>query len=180
MNSTIELNKVDFDSRVRRIYDCWRSATQDNSAYSSIAVADALLLFVGDPSPNGQPVTEPLGVRFQQWLLGYEFPSTFILFEEQKMTVLCSSSKAKVLSQFEGSLGGLPFEILPLAKINEPNNDAVPRFFAQCASKKRLGILREFHRGRLVDQWRNLFANTTEPTPQFVDIGPALSAIIQG
>lgn len=29
----------------------------------------------------------------QQWLLGYEFPATLILFEEQKITILASASK---------------------------------------------------------------------------------------
>jgi nucleosome binding factor SPN SPT16 subunit len=27
------------------------------------------------------------------WLLGYEFPSTLILFQKDKLTILCSASK---------------------------------------------------------------------------------------
>jgi hypothetical protein len=29
----------------------------------------------------------------QTWLLGYEFPSTFILFQKDKVSILCSASK---------------------------------------------------------------------------------------
>ncbi|KAJ6606068.1 FACT complex subunit Spt16, N-terminal lobe domain-containing protein [Mycena vulgaris] len=118
-----------------------------------------------------------MGTCFQQWLLGYEFPSTFILFKEQKMTILCSASKAKILSQIEGSSAIVPVEILALATSREPKNDAWPRFFARFASKKRVGILKEVHRGRLIDEWKELLADATE-TPKFVDMSPAVSAFM--
>ncbi|KAJ7650345.1 FACT complex subunit SPT16 N-terminal lobe domain-containing protein [Roridomyces roridus] len=64
----------------------------------------------------------------QQWLLGYEFPSTLILFGEDKVTILCSASKAKILSQIEGTSGPVPVEILAQAK-KEQTNDSLDRFF---------------------------------------------------
>ncbi|KAJ7607878.1 FACT complex subunit SPT16 N-terminal lobe domain-containing protein [Roridomyces roridus] len=91
----------------------------------------------------------------QQWLLGYEFPSTLILFGEDKVTILCSASKAKILSQIEGTLGPVPVEILAQAK-KEQTNDSLDRFFQLYASKKR----------------------AADSKPELVDMGPALSTFM--
>ncbi|KAJ7679219.1 FACT complex subunit Spt16, N-terminal lobe domain-containing protein [Mycena polygramma] len=168
----VDLNKSNWNSRVQRIYDGWRTA-EHNEEYSSIAGADALLLIAGDPALEDEPTRK--GIHFQQWLLGYEFPSTFILFECDKITILCSASKAEILSQIEGSSSVVPVEILAQAKGNEPANDAVPRFVALYASKKRVGTLSgEVHRGRLIEEWKKLLAGAFEPP--LVDMGPAVSA----
>ncbi|KAJ7771766.1 FACT complex subunit SPT16 [Mycena metata] len=171
----VELNKSVFRERVQRIYDGWRGAAQ-NEDYSSVANTDALLLVAGDPAPEDEPTRK--GTSVQTWLLGYEFPSTLILFEEQKITILCSASKAKILSQIEGSAGVVPVEILAQAKGKEPANDALPRFFALYASKKRVGTLtKEAHRGKLIDEWKKLLADAAEK-PELTDMSPALSAVM--
>ncbi|KAJ7929292.1 FACT complex subunit SPT16 [Mycena leptocephala] len=172
---SVKLNKSFWNSRVQRIYDGWRDAAQ-NEDYSSIAGADALLLFAGDPAPEDEPTRK--GTSVQLWLLGYEFPSTLILFEEQQITILSSASKAKILSQIEGSSNGVPVQILAQAKGKEPANDALPRFFALYASKKRVGTLqKEVHRGKLFDEWKKLLAGASEK-PELVDMAPALSAFM--
>ncbi|KAJ6488648.1 FACT complex subunit SPT16 [Mycena vitilis] len=171
----VDLNKSYWNSRVQRIYDGWRDAEQ-NEDYSAIAGADALLLVAGDPAPEDEPTRK--GTCVQQWLLGYEFPSTLILFENDKITILCSASKAKILSQIEGASTSVPVEILAQAKGKEPANDALPRFFALYASKKRAGTLtKEAHRGKLIDEWKKLLADAPEK-PDLVDMGPALSAFM--
>ncbi|KAF8190024.1 FACT complex subunit SPT16 N-terminal lobe domain-containing protein [Mycena galopus ATCC 62051] len=169
----VELSKVLWSSRVQRIYDGWREAR--NEDYSSIAGTDALLLVVGDPAPEDEPTRK--GSYIHQWLLGYEFPSTFILFEEQKITILTSASKAKILCQLEGSSCIVPVEILAQAKSTEPANDALPRFFAMYASKTRVGTLQEVHRGKLIDEWMKLF-NAAPQKPKLVDMTPAFSSFM--
>ncbi|KAJ7261402.1 FACT complex subunit SPT16 [Mycena haematopus] len=157
----VELNKSFWSSRVQRIYDGWRNAPQ-NEDYSSIADTEALLLVAGDPAPEDEPTRK--GTCIQQWLLGYEFPATLILFEEQKITILASASKAKILSQIEGSSCCVPVEILAQAKGKEPANDALPRFFAMYASKTRVGTLqKEVH---------------PPQKPELVDIAPAFSSFM--
>ncbi|KAJ7445773.1 FACT complex subunit SPT16 [Mycena galericulata] len=171
----VELNKALFNSRVQRIYEGWRTAVQ-NEDYNSVVNTDALFLVAGDPAPEDEPTRK--GTCVQQWLLGYEFPSTLILFAEEKLTILCSASKAKILSQIEGSSGTVPVEILAQAKGKEPANDALPRFFALYASKKRVGTLqKEVHRGKLIEEWKKLLADATDK-PELVDMGPALSAFM--
>ncbi|KAG5651278.1 hypothetical protein H0H81_009221 [Sphagnurus paluster] len=51
----VELNKEIFHSRVKRIYDAWNSAKNDDD-YSNIAEADALLLVAGDPASEDEPM----------------------------------------------------------------------------------------------------------------------------
>ncbi|KAJ7349282.1 FACT complex subunit SPT16 N-terminal lobe domain-containing protein [Mycena albidolilacea] len=171
----VELNKSFWNARVQRIYDGWRDAAQ-NDNYSSIAGTDALLIVAGDPVPADEPTRK--GTCIQQWLLGYELPATFILFEEQKITILASASKAKILSQIEGSSGSVPVEILAQAKGKEPANDALPRFFALYASKTRVGTLqKEAHRGKLIDEWKRLL-DAAPQKPELVDIAPAFSSFM--
>jgi len=70
---------------------------------------DALFLISGDHSEDDVPrktsavqVSRPIlslgmvlnrALYSKTWLLGYEFPSTFILMEKNRVTFLCSSSK---------------------------------------------------------------------------------------
>ena len=56
---------------------------------------DAILVPAGDPAGEDEPIRK--GMSFQQWLLGYEFPSTLLLFEKDSMHTLCSASKGSLL-----------------------------------------------------------------------------------
>ncbi|KAF7295261.1 FACT complex subunit SPT16 [Mycena indigotica] len=177
----VELNKTAFQSRIQTIYQGWRNAAQ-NEELSSIDGVDALLLVAGDPAPEDEPARK--GTAIQQWLLGYEFPSTLILFAEDKITILCSASKdafsppAKILSQIQGSSATVPVEIIAQAKSKEPTNDAFPRFFSLYASKKRVGSLpKEAHRGKLIDEWKKALADAQEK-PEVVEMSPAFSAFM--
>ncbi|KAJ7250073.1 FACT complex subunit SPT16 N-terminal lobe domain-containing protein [Mycena haematopus] len=134
--STIELDKLAFHSRVQRLYKSFRSAAQ-NDDYSTVVGTDALFLLAGDPEDG----PERQGTLIQRWLLGYEFPSTFILCEAHQILILCSSSKgdgvrpahcivlrrfsAKILAQLEGSSGGIPIRIFTFLPSMRPRSASV-------------------------------------------------------
>ncbi|EAU88389.2 FACT complex subunit SPT16 [Coprinopsis cinerea okayama7 len=171
----VELNKATFAARVKKVYEGWNSASQ-NEEYSSIADVDGLFLLAGDPASEDEPTRK--GTCFQQWLLGYEFPSTFFFFQKDKISVLCSTSKAKILSQIEKLPGIPPLDIHAQAKAKEPPNDAVPRFFQKYQSAKRVGaLLKENHTGKLVTEWQKLVAEA-DTKPESVEMGPAVSAFM--
>ncbi|KAJ3824085.1 FACT complex subunit SPT16 [Lentinula raphanica] len=171
----VELNKSQFHSRVKRVYSVWESASSDED-YASIADAEALLLLAGDPAGEDEPMKK--GTCFQQWLLGYEFPSTFLLFTKKKLCILCSASKAKILSQIEGPGGDIQVELFAQAKAKDAPNDALPRFFEIYASKKTVGILsKETHVGKLVSEWNKLVSEASSK-PELVDMSVAVSAIM--
>jgi nucleosome binding factor SPN SPT16 subunit len=102
----VQLNSALFNSRLSLVLDGWNAAGKSDD-HSSIAGAEALLLTAGDPAGEEEPIRkgtcfqvtaiclcrEADLTRLQTWLLGYEFPSTSILFEKKKVSILCSASK---------------------------------------------------------------------------------------
>ncbi|KAF9001953.1 FACT complex subunit SPT16 [Cyathus striatus] len=159
----VELNKNTFSSRVKRIYDGWNNATKNDD-------------YAGDPASEDEPMKK--GTCLQQWLLGYEFPSTFFLFKKDKLAILCSATKAKILSQIEKSGGGIPIEIFAQTKGKDASNDAVLNFFELYASAKRVGsLVKESHSGKLVAEWEKLVAESAIK-PELVDMTPAVSTLM--
>ncbi|TFK25049.1 FACT complex subunit SPT16 [Coprinopsis marcescibilis] len=172
---TVDLNKTTFASRVKKIYEGWNSA-KNSDEYSTLADVEAILLVAGDPAAEDEPTRK--GTCFQQWLLGYEFPSTFILFQKDKISVLCSASKAKILAQIEKVSGIPPLDIVAQAKAKEPPNNAIPRFFDMYKSVSKVGtLLKEAHTGKLVAEWEKLLEEASSK-PETVEIGPAVSAFM--
>ncbi|KAI6043042.1 FACT complex subunit SPT16 [Pisolithus marmoratus] len=163
----VQLNKTLINARLRT------NATQ-NDEFGSIVDSDALLLLSGDPAGEDEPVRK--GTAFQTWLLGYEFPSTFILFDKNKIFILCSASKAKFLQQIKDGNPPVPIEILIQAKAKEPSTDALPKFVDAYASHKRIATLvKESYSGKLITEWEQVLSKVAQQ-PEQVDLAPAVSA----
>ncbi|KAJ8589733.1 FACT complex subunit SPT16 [Rhizopogon salebrosus TDB-379] len=171
----VQLNKSLISSRLKNVYDGWKNASQ-NDEYGSIADAEALLLHCGDPAGEDEPVRK--GTAFQTWLLGYEFPSTFLLFQKDRLLVLCSASKAKFLQQIKEGNPPVPVDILVQAKAKEPPSDALPKFVEAYTSFKRVGTLvKESSSGKLMTEWEQAVSKSDQK-PELVDMAPALSALM--
>ncbi|KZT26342.1 FACT complex subunit SPT16 [Neolentinus lepideus HHB14362 ss-1] len=171
----VQLNKNSFSSRLRHVYEAWNNASA-NDDYGSLANADALLFAAGDPAGEDEPIRK--GMAYQTWLLGYEFPSTFILFEKNKLWFLSSTKKAKILAQIQNASSPVPIEILSQAKPNEPPTDALPKLVEAFASHQRVGtLLKETQSGKLINEW-NQATSQASSTPEMLDIAPALSALL--
>ncbi|KAI0080592.1 FACT complex subunit SPT16 [Panus rudis PR-1116 ss-1] len=171
----VVLNVEQFNRRLATIIDNWKNAS-DDSEYASVADVDAIFLAAGDPAAEDEPIRK--GTALQTWLLGYEFPSTFILFEKDRVYILCSASKAKILSQIKGPNSHVPIEILAQAKGKEPPTDAFPKFLQAYTSHQRVGTLtKESHTGKLIDEW-NAALNSSDQKPEVVDIAPAVSGFM--
>ncbi|KAI0086290.1 FACT complex subunit SPT16 [Irpex rosettiformis] len=173
MSSQVQLNTRQFNSRLKLIIDSWTNAGK-NDEYGAIADADALLLIAGDPAGEEEPTRK--GTAFQTWLLGYEFPSTFMLFEKGRLVILCSASKARILTQIKNGNPPVPVEILAQAKAKDPPTDALPRFTEAYISHSRVGtLIKETHTGKLVDEW-NKVVSAAATKPELVDMGPSISS----
>ncbi|KAF8126534.1 FACT complex subunit SPT16 [Boletus edulis] len=172
---TVQLNKTLINARLKSIYDGWNNATV-NDDMGSIANADALLLLSGDPAAEDEPIRK--GTAFQTWLLGYEFPSTFLLFDKQKLLILCSATKAKVLQQIKDGNPPVPIEILVQAKAKEAPSDAVPKFIEAYSKCTRVATLvKETYNGKLINEW-NQGIDKLANKPEQVDMAPALSTTL--
>lgn len=171
----VELNKSTYAARVKRIYEAWNNASK-NDDYASIADSDALLLVAGDPASEDEPMRK--GTCFQQWLLGYEFPSTLIFFQRDKIAVLCSASKAKILAQIQNVPGVPSMQIYAQAKAKEPANDAIPEFLKLYKSAQRVGtLLKEAHTGKLVTEWQKVVSEL-DTKPELVEMAAAVSGLM--
>ncbi|KAJ3572801.1 hypothetical protein NP233_g2845 [Leucocoprinus birnbaumii] len=149
------------------------SNASKNDDYASISDADGLLIVAGDPAAEDEAMRK--GTCLQQWLLGYEFPSTLILFQKDQISILCSASKAKILAQVEQSQGLAPIKIFVQAKGKEPANDSLPQFFDRYCKSQRVGtFLKEKHTGKLISEWEKLIQEASEK-PELVDMSPAIS-----
>ncbi|KAA1474845.1 FACT complex subunit SPT16 [Dentipellis sp. KUC8613] len=172
---SVQLNKELFNSRLKHILDSWSKAGK-NDDYSSIADVDAIYLAAGDPSGEDEPIRK--GVAFQTWLLGYEFPSTLTLFQKDKLYILCSASKAKILEQLQKHKTVVPVEIFIQAKAKEPPSDALPNFLKVFTGHQRIGTLtKETYTGKLSDEW-NKALSSSETKPEITDAAPAISAFM--
>ncbi|KAF9052732.1 FACT complex subunit SPT16 [Panaeolus papilionaceus] len=173
--SDTQLNKTAFSSRVKNIYDSWQAASQ-NDDFESLKDVDAILHVAGDPAPD--EVAMKKGSCLQQWLLGYEFPSTLFLFQKNKFSIVCSASKAKILSQIQNTVKGVPVEILARPKGKDAANDPLPKFFETYTSLKRVGcLLKETASGKVATEWQTLL-NQANSKPELVDVTPALSTLM--
>ncbi|KAI1787890.1 FACT complex subunit SPT16 [Ganoderma leucocontextum] len=173
--SGIKLNSELFAKRLRSVYNSWTNAQKDEE-YGSIADVDALLLIAGDPVGEDEPIRK--GTAFQTWLLGFEFPSTFLLFQKDELAILCSASKAKILSQLKNADSPVPIEFFVQAKAKEPPTDALPRFFQAYTTHGRVATLtKEPHSGKLVDEWTKLVSDA-EKIPAVVDVAPAVASFL--
>ncbi|EPQ58254.1 SPT16-domain-containing protein [Gloeophyllum trabeum ATCC 11539] len=171
----VQLNKILFSSRLRHVYDAWNNASA-NDDYGSLASTDALLFAAGDPAGEDEPIRK--GTAFQTWLLGYEFPSTFILFEKDKIWFLSSMKKAKILAQIQNANTPVPVEVLAQAKPNEPPTDALPKLVERFTSHQRVGtLLKESQSGKLVNEWNQATAESSSK-PEMLDIAPAVATLL--
>ncbi|KAF9792417.1 FACT complex subunit SPT16 [Thelephora terrestris] len=171
----VQLNKVLFNSRLERILTYWKSGSKDED-FGSVADCDALLLLAGDPASEEEPTKK--GVAFQTWLLGYEFPTTFLLLKKDELHVLCSAKKAKILSQVATPKSPVPVNILVLAKGKEPATDALPKFLEAYTSSKHVGTLvKEKHTGKMISEW-NTAVEGAPTKPKVVDIATAISGFV--
>ncbi|OCB84155.1 FACT complex subunit SPT16 [Sanghuangporus baumii] len=171
----VQLNTEQFNSRLKHLLDAWNSAGK-NDEYESISGADGLLLSAGDPAGPDEPMKK--GVAFQTWLLGFEFPSTLILFRKDHVTILTSASKAKILAQLQSAHPIVPIQILAQAKAKEPPTDALPTFTGIYTNLKRVGIIaKDNTSGKLIDDWHK-DVSEAQNKPETVDMSGAISAIL--
>ena len=120
-----------------------------------------------------------------------------MLFQKDKVYILCSSSKgisqsqpflfprfllwslsAKILAQIQGPNSFVPVEILAQAKAKDAPSQALPKFLDLYTSHKRIGTLvKESHTGKLIDEWTEALSSASSK-PDVTEMSPAVSSIL--
>ncbi|KAL3953135.1 hypothetical protein ACCO45_013078 [Purpureocillium lilacinum] len=109
------------------------------------------------------------------WLLGYEFPTTMMLFTTDTLYILTTAKKAKHLDQLKG--GRFPIEVLVRGKDAAENE----KLFVSIADKIKAAGVRQGRgasqghvQGPFVDEWKKVFSEQCKDVTE-VDVTTALS-----
>lgn len=115
----------------------------------------------------------------QFWLLGYEFPATLILITPEKMYVITTAKKAKLLEPLQS--GKIPLELLIKGKddsVNEKNCKEVIETIKSSGGK--VGVFGKEHpKGPFVEEWKRFYdpAKADESLEE-VDVSYGLSTVL--
>ncbi|KAF3008147.1 hypothetical protein G7054_g8061 [Neopestalotiopsis clavispora] len=109
------------------------------------------------------------------WLLGYEFPTTLMLFTIDCLYIVTTAKKAKHLEQLKG--GRFPIEVLVRGKDAAENEKLFVKLADTINSAgKKVGVLpKDTSKGPFVDEWKKVFGDKCKDAEE-VDIAPALSS----
>ncbi|KAJ1665550.1 FACT complex subunit spt16 [Coemansia sp. RSA 1646] len=134
--SEVQLDTAAFHRRARRLLESWEVRRADEK----------------------RPYTKTIAT--QMWLLGYEFPNTLMFFTKEKIYILASQKKAKILQPLQSGADGVPIEILVHAKDSDTNKGTFSRLISVIKdSGSSVGVIAgDATDGKLVDEWAAMYA----------------------
>ncbi|KAK8865948.1 FACT complex subunit SPT16 [Kwoniella newhampshirensis] len=171
--SEIVLDSALFVKRAEKIFSAWEKPTNDIKDLEDVT---ALQFVLGEPSDDAASFDKSSSVHL--YLLGFEFPSTLILFTKlpRKVTFVCSSSKAKLLRQLE-SANGIEIDIKVRPKDEAAAKETVKDLVLSLGDGKIGGLPKDKPTGKLVDDW-NAAVASSKGGLQVVDVSVAVSDIL--
>ncbi|KAL8419071.1 hypothetical protein RB594_002321 [Gaeumannomyces avenae] len=159
-----------FQERVSHFINAWKSDKRSGDAL--FGGVSSILIMMGkvEESPEYHKNN---AMHF--WLLGYEFPTTLMLFTIDTLYILTTAKKAKHLDQIKG--GRFPVEVLARGKDAAENAKAFAKITdAIKEAGNKIGVLtKDTAKGPFVDEWKKIFAENCKDVEES-DIAQALSA----
>ncbi|KAJ2779160.1 FACT complex subunit spt16 [Coemansia interrupta] len=143
--SDVQLDAAAFHRRAKRLTNSVKKAD-----------VDSILILQGRSDEN-HPYTKTIAT--QMWLLGYEFPNTLILVTSDKIYVVASQKKAKILEALKSTPGGVPIEIFVHGKDAAKNQEIFNQTISVMKSSgAKLGVIaKDSPSGKTVDEWNTAF-----------------------
>ncbi|ODO07204.1 FACT complex subunit SPT16 [Cryptococcus wingfieldii CBS 7118] len=147
--SDIQLDSALFFKRAEKIFNAWESPNGDTKSLEDVK---ALSILLGEPSDELASYNKTTAL--QLWLLGYEFPSTLMLFSQspRKVTFVCGSSKAKLIRQLRPS-NGIDIDIKVRAKDASAAKATMEEVVGSVEDGKIGTLPKDKPTGKLVDEW---------------------------
>ncbi|EPE03114.1 fact complex subunit spt-16 [Ophiostoma piceae UAMH 11346] len=172
--SEITIDGKLFQERVSELANAWKADTKRGGSDGIFAGAGSILVMMGkvEEAPEFHKTN---AMHF--WLLGYEFPTTLMLFTPETLYIVTTQKKAKYLDQIKN--GRFPVEVLVRGKDAAENEKLFIKVIDIIkGAGKKLGIIaKDTARGPFVDEWKKLFAENAKEVEQ-VDISLGLSTSI--
>ncbi|KAK4156291.1 FACT complex subunit-domain-containing protein [Chaetomidium leptoderma] len=166
----IKIDSKAFQERLSHFVTAWKADKRAGDALFAGASSIVILMGKVDEEPE---FFKNNAMHF--WLLGYEFPTTLMLFTLDTLYILTTQKKAKYLDQIKG--GRFPVEVLVRSKDSAENEKLFLKITdAIKAAGDKLGVLtKDTSKGPFVDEWKKTLAENCKDVEQ-VDIAQALSA----
>ncbi|KAL2115804.1 hypothetical protein VTJ04DRAFT_10059 [Mycothermus thermophilus] len=166
----IKIDTKTFQERLSHFISAWKADKRSGDAL--FGGANSIVILMGKVEEE-QEFHKNNAMHF--WLLGYEFPTTLMLFTLDTLYILTTQKKAKYLDQIKG--GRFPVEVLVRGKDNAENEKLFIKITdAIKAAGKKVGVLtKDTSKGPFVDEWKKVFADNCKDVEE-VDIAQALSA----
>ncbi|KAK4122365.1 SPT16-domain-containing protein [Parathielavia appendiculata] len=166
----IKIDSKAFQERLSHFVSAWKADKRSGDALFTGASSIVILMGKVDEEPEFHKNN---AMHF--WLLGYEFPTTLMLFTLDTLYILTTQKKAKYLDQIKG--GRFPVEVLVRGKDAAENEKLFVKITdAIKAAGKKVGVLtKDTSKGPFVDEWKKVFADNCKDVEE-VDIAQALSA----
>ncbi|KAI0206769.1 FACT complex subunit SPT16 [Astrocystis sublimbata] len=159
-----------FHERVSHFVSTWKSdkRTSDNGVFQGVS---SVVIMMGKVEEIPE-FHKNNAMHF--WLLGYEFPTTLMLFTTEKLYVVTTAKKAKHLEPL--TKGKFPVEILVRGKDAAANEQQFVTIVETIKSAgKKVGVLtKDTSKGPFVDEWKKVLSDKF-PDAEEVDISAALS-----
>ncbi|KAL2179340.1 FACT complex subunit-domain-containing protein [Thermothelomyces heterothallicus CBS 202.75] len=166
----IKIDSKTFQERLSHFITAWKSDKRSGDALFAGVSSIVILMGKVDEEPEYHKNN---AMHF--WLLGYEFPTTLMLFTLDTLYILTTQKKAKYLDQIKG--GRFPVEVLVRGKDAAENEKLFTTITdAIKAAGKKVGVLtKDTSKGPFVDEWKKAFTENCKDIEQ-VDVAQALSA----
>ncbi|KAI1308574.1 FACT complex subunit SPT16 [Xylaria venustula] len=166
----IKIDAKLFHERVSHFISAWKNdkRTSDNGAFAGVS---SIVIMMGKVEENPE-FHKNNAMHF--WLLGYEFPTTLMLFTTEKLYVVTTAKKAKHLEPL--TKGKFPVEVLVRGKDAAANEKQFITIVETIKSAgQKVGVLtKDTSKGPFVDEWKKVFSDKF-PDAEEIDISTALS-----
>ncbi|WWC58713.1 FACT complex subunit SPT16 [Kwoniella dejecticola CBS 10117] len=171
--SDVHLDSALFFKRAERIFQAWEKSSGDTAELEGVT---ALQVVLGEPNDDTPAYNKTMSL--QLYLLGFEFPSTLMLFTKspRKVTFVCSSSKAKLLKQLQSDRD-IDIDIQVRSKDEAAAKQVVKDLVLSLGDGKIGSLPKDKPAGKLVDDW-NSAVSSSKAGLEVVDISSTISAIL--
>ncbi|KAI1466114.1 SPT16-domain-containing protein [Daldinia caldariorum] len=158
-----------FQERINHFINAWKADKRAGDAV--FGGVSSILIMMGKVEENPE-FQKNNAMHF--WLLGYEFPTTLMLFTTDTLYILTTAKKAKHLEQLKG--GRFPIEVLVRGKDAAANEKQFFKIAETITNAgKKVGVLtKDRSNGPFVDEWKKVFTEKCKDLEE-VDISVALS-----
>ncbi|KAL1879915.1 hypothetical protein VTK73DRAFT_6727 [Phialemonium thermophilum] len=170
MADNIKIDSKVFQERISHFINAWKADKRSGDVL--FGGVSSIVINMGKVEENPE-FHKNNAMHF--WLLGYEFPTTLMLFTLDTLYILTTQKKAKYLDQITG--GRFPVEVLVRGKDSSENEKLFLRIAdtIKNAGKKVGVIAKDTSKGPFVDEWKRIFSENCKDVEE-VDISFALSA----